>query len=316
VNLPVGSITSGAIADGTIATADLANQAVTNAKLGTDTARFNHAINGGFERWQRGNGPFSGASNLPGPDRWTVTAGSGSTLSVSRDTTTVATGSGASAAFTYTHVAESFLYQTLEDVLQLRGRTLSVSVAIRANAANAVRLSLYWNNPTLVNNFSSFHSGGGAFEVLTVTATVPAGATQVGVEVVFDATCGGNVDNCMVVIGNVAADYAPLALPDDVARCLRYYEKFDDDGGGNAQVMGIATAAGQIMDLVWAFRALKAVTPTVTVVGSWSTTNCSIGAPFGITKSAARTRGTSAAAGNFFGNNINAGANLVAEANI
>src|SRR5262252_529729 len=54
-----GTVTSTNILDGTIATADLANNAVTNAKLGTDTARSSLLTNGGFEIWQRGNGPYT-----------------------------------------------------------------------------------------------------------------------------------------------------------------------------------------------------------------------------------------------------------------
>src|SRR5215471_14015617 len=78
LNLPTGSVTSTAIADGTIATADLANQAVTNVKLGTDTARLNLLTNGGFEIWQRGNGPFT-ANSAYTADRWLISLASGDT---------------------------------------------------------------------------------------------------------------------------------------------------------------------------------------------------------------------------------------------
>src|SRR5215467_15380555 len=50
VSPAAGSIPGTAITDGSI----------TNAKLGPDVARANLLTNGGFEIWQRGNGPFVG----------------------------------------------------------------------------------------------------------------------------------------------------------------------------------------------------------------------------------------------------------------
>src|SRR5215471_11335382 len=88
-----GTVTSAKIQDGTIATADLANQSVTNAKLGTDTARLNLLTNGGFEIWQRGNGPFT-ASNAFAADRWRIGLAGSDTLSVSRDGANVDAGLG------------------------------------------------------------------------------------------------------------------------------------------------------------------------------------------------------------------------------
>src|SRR5262249_46089074 len=78
-----GSITTTQIQDGTIATADLANNAVTNAKLGTDTARLNLLTNGGFEIWQRGAGPFNTASAFTA-DRWQIVPSGSPGYSVSR----------------------------------------------------------------------------------------------------------------------------------------------------------------------------------------------------------------------------------------
>src|SRR5499427_9021761 len=95
-DIATGAITTTQIADGTIATADLANQAVTNAKLGTDTARLNLLTNGGFEIWQRGNGPFT-ANGVYTSDRWFIALQGTDTLSVSKDTTNVDPNSGSQA---------------------------------------------------------------------------------------------------------------------------------------------------------------------------------------------------------------------------
>ena len=92
---------SNKIVDGTIATADLANASVTNAKLASDTARANLLTNGGFEIWQRGNGPYTG-NGVYIADRWLLTLVD--TLSVSRNTANVDTslGSNYCAACTFT----------------------------------------------------------------------------------------------------------------------------------------------------------------------------------------------------------------------
>src|SRR5215471_7851986 len=79
VNLPVSSVNGTALQNGS----------VTNVKLASDTARLNLLTNGGFEIWQRGNGPFTGTGNGFGPDRWTLGIAGTDTLSVSRDTTNV-----------------------------------------------------------------------------------------------------------------------------------------------------------------------------------------------------------------------------------
>src|SRR5204862_4142173 len=97
-----GSITSCMIADSTIATADLANAAVTNAKLATDTARTNLLVNGSLNVWQRGNGPFT-ANNAYTADRWQISLAASDTLSVVRDAVNIdaAQGSIVAAACTF-----------------------------------------------------------------------------------------------------------------------------------------------------------------------------------------------------------------------
>jgi len=218
-----GTITTTQIQDGTIATADLANAAVTNAKLGTDTARLNLLTNGGFEMWQRGNGPFTG--NNFSADRWLTSLGGTSTLSVSRDTTNVDTSSLAAAALTYTHNASTDYSQKIEDYSQLRGRTVSLSVRVRTSTVNAVRLAIYDGS----YHYGNYHSGGGAYETLNVTWAIPTGAAAILAAVVkLDASCTAYIDNAMLVVGSVAADYAPLHPADDLARCLRYYQRWDD----------------------------------------------------------------------------------------
>lgn len=283
-SIPDGSITSAKIADGTIATADLANASVTNAKLASDTARLNLLTNGGFEIWQRGNGPFT-AAGVYGPDRWTVGPGAGSTMSVSRDTSNMDTSSQTCAAVTYTHAALSQLTQPVAYaadgglVQQLRGRTVSFSVRVRTSTAGAVRAGLYGTTLGRIST-GALHTGDGTYQTLTISATVPTNETNLQVEVQFSASCTAYVDNAMLVVGSQPADYAPLHPADDLARCLRYYEKLGPSS--TWPIVGGYAGAGGFVRAVYTFHAPMAVTPTMTTGGTFAVTNSSavsIGAP-------------------------------------
>src|SRR5262252_9445345 len=228
-----GTVTSAKIQDGTIATADLANNAVTNAKLGTDTARLNLLTNGGFEIWHRGNGPFTVASAWTA-DRWAMQLAGTDTYSISRDTANVDVGSAACAAVTFTlgtgAGGTQFYQGNLTDFVgSLNGLTLSLSVRVKTATANAVRIGInnYYSS-TSHFTYSTYHTGSGAYQTLTVTATLTPAPTIVQLCVFFAASCTAYLDNAMLVVGSVAADYAPLHPADDLARCLRYYEKIAD----------------------------------------------------------------------------------------
>jgi hypothetical protein len=269
-DLKDGAVTSAKILDGTIATGDLANSAVTNAKLGTDTARLNLLTNPGFEVWQRGNGPF--AVNGPSADRWSIN-GSGTILSVSRNTANTDAASLACAACTVTaYSAEMHLSQRQEDVTQLHGRTITFSARVRTSTASAVRLSVGQDSGL---TYGSYHSGGGAYETLTVTAVIAVNATIASPNVTFNANCTAYVDNAMLVVGSVPADYAPLHPADDLARCLRYYRRY-------AATSTIGIGLGQAISAVNAVHHFlmsprTAVTPTATVSapGDWWATAAS-----------------------------------------
>jgi hypothetical protein len=274
-DLADGAVTSAKIADGTIATVDLANNAVTNAKLGTDTDRTNLLTNGGFEIWQRGNGPFMTAF---GPDRWQIAPAGTDTLSVSKNTAQqdgVASLACAACTFTLgTGAGVSNVGQRLPlTEFALTGTTLSASIRVRASVANAVRVAIYNGS---AYTYSSYHSGGGAYETLTVSGVSGVAGASAWLQIYFAASCTAYVDNAMLVVGSVAADYAPLHPADDLARCLRYYEVI-----GGVQQMGIGQAASATGAYVpFFFKANKAVVPTCTftAAGNYIVTNSGAGA--------------------------------------
>lgn len=268
-----GSITSAKIADGAIATVDLANASVTNAKLASDTARANLLTNGGFEVWQRGNGPFTSGAGAFGCDRWIANLLSG-TISWQRDTTNQDTASGVCAAIVFTGPGniQNTLLHKVEDHLNLRGKTLTLSIRVRTSTANAVRCMSQASGGAYI--YGAYHTGGGAYETLSLTFAVPTNTTSLYVGVTLEASCTAYVDNAMLVVGSVAADYAPLHPADDLDRCLRYYELLGTPGIGDYAVSSYNGAAAPIF-FPATYKAIKAITPTVTKVGTWTTANCS-----------------------------------------
>jgi hypothetical protein len=251
----------------------LPSQSVTNANLATDVARLNQLVNGGFEIWQRGNGPFTGTTFTA--DRWATSLGGTSTMSISRDTVNVDTASGACAAVTYTHNAQSWLSQFLEDTKQLVGRQISVSVRVRTSTASAVRVQLYaGTNAGALIASSPYHTGGGTYETLRVTGTPTAGSpTLISVSISFEASCTAYLDNAMVVYGPNAGDYMPMPPADDLERCLRYYQVLGPNATASLEVSAYAGAGGTPSETFQ--YSPKAVIPTITKVGTWAVANCS-----------------------------------------
>lgn len=269
-----GAITSAKIADGTIATADLANQSVTNIKLGTDTARANLLTNGGFEIWQRGNGPVTG-STLYTADRWQIQIGPG-TISVTRVGSTIGC-PGYSAQIVYTHAASGVcqLRQgpifNSADFIQLGNQTLAFAMWIKSTVVGTARAYLFDGTSYV---YSAYNTTTGP-ERLTVTSTVTSATPTyvlVGVDVGV-ASCTVEVNDATLVMGSVAADYAPLHPADDLARCLRYYELIGEVSNGLQ--LSYYTLAGNGINVPVSYKARKAVTPTVTKTGTWTVTNSS-----------------------------------------
>lgn len=231
----------------------------------------NQFINGGFELWQRGNGPFT--SNL-GPDKWNVSPFSGSTMSVSRDTANVDTGSRYCAAVTYTHSTSSQLYQTgtePELVNQIRGRTISASVRVKTSTANAVRLTI-WDGGVGSYTYGNYHTGDGTWQTLRITRAISAAAADASVRISFEASCTAYVDNAMYIIGPIAVDFLPMSPADELMRGQRYYEIIGESSTGFS--WSSYQAAGTNSDLWVPYKSRKPASPTVTKVGTWTVGNC------------------------------------------
>ncbi len=294
VNLPPGSISGSAIAAGSIS----------NSMLGADVARDNLLANGGFEFWQRGNGPFT-AANAYTSDRWSMSMVGGDTFSVSRDTANVDVGSRACAACTFTlsgGAGGSSLQQavTAADGFALAGKTITLSLRVKTATANAVRVAFYDVTNAGYSGFSAYHTGGSVYQTLSVSWAVPANCATLVVVIAFAASCTAYLDNAMLVVGSQATTYVPLHPADDLARCLRYYEVLGVDAQFDLIIDGIATAGAQYAQRILPYRAIKPINPTVTIVGTWILSNSS-GQPIvaQFTTKNVLVRATSTAAGQF-----------------
>jgi hypothetical protein len=184
-------------------------------------AQQNLLTNGGYEVWQRGAGPFT-AGGAYTADRWQWVAGT-STVSVTQDGFGANVDVGSQYALTAVVGAGtggSFV-QRLENYPQLRGRTVTVTARVRSTVAGLVRVGVYdgtaWTD-------GSFNSGTGAYETVSVTVSLGAGATAVWVRVNITGAATVQIDNAVLVVGAVAPPYAPLHPAEDLARCLRYYQ--------------------------------------------------------------------------------------------
>jgi hypothetical protein len=200
--------------------------------ISPSVGRENLLSNGGFEVWQRGNGPFT--TSAFGPDRWSISPAGTDTISVSRDATHMdaANGSNYCAACTFTlgtGAGNTYVAATLKwvnDSYQLTGRPITVSIRVRCNVAGAVRLNLNSDaNSGLGLISSAFHTGGDVYQTLSLTFNQPAAGTYFVAYVSFHATCVAYLDNAMAVVGSDVVPYVPIHPSEELSRCLRYYEK-------------------------------------------------------------------------------------------
>ena len=116
--------------------AALPDGSIANAKLGPDVARANLLTNGGFEIWQRGNGPFT-ANSAYSADWWQIVLSGSDTVSVTR-TGGEPPGQYA-ASCTVTHGTGNVFYQQVLKTLetQVLGKTVAVSIRVWAPVAGA-----------------------------------------------------------------------------------------------------------------------------------------------------------------------------------
>jgi len=218
-------------------------------------ARANMLVNGGFEIWQRGNGPWS--TGVMTADRWAIT---GTGLTVQRNFTITA-GSPSSLQMDSSDATVKGIFQHFNatDYGDSFPGTYTFSAWVRCSTPNMVRLEMFGGSAAV----SAYHPGDGAFHRLSATLVTGASVSTMDIHVRANAAGTAYVDNAMLVIGSTTPDFIPMHPADDLARCLRYYEVFQ------AATNAFMIAGGQILSttLYYGFLPLlaqKSVTPTVT----------------------------------------------------
>lgn len=223
----------------------------------------NLLVNGSFENWQLGAGPFT-ADLAYTADMWQIDLVGGSTISVSKETTVV-DNSLTSMGVAYTHSSASVIQQKLEDYLHLRGKTLALSVRVRCNTALTASISIRDNTGVTVGSVAL---AANTWTTITVVRAINAAATSITVELNLGATATYYFDNAMLVLGPNATEFVPLHPAEDLARCQRYIEIVYGEIAGRA-------AAGEVMGYHLPFKVTKfSASPTVTKVGTWTVINC------------------------------------------
>lgn len=166
----------------------------------------NFTQNGDFEQWDAG-------TSAP-PTGW-VLQGAGAT--VAKNTTAGQFKYGLASAALTRAGADAFLYQLIDttpgfgSVAVWKNKTVTFGAWVRATVASRARV---FCNDGVGVNYSSYHSGGGVLEFITVTRTLDAASTfvQVGLSVDTGDTTA-QFDGAVFVRGNYVGDFIPCYSP-------------------------------------------------------------------------------------------------------
>lgn len=235
--------------------------------------RKNKLINGNFDISQRGDFSVSTptANDDYNVDRWrtylsTVTAAiehkstaqpGGITDSKSVRVTATSTATG-----------RVGILQVIEDFAELKGKTLTLTALVKANNTNA-RIGFY---DGVTEQYSSAHSGGGAWEPLELTFSTSASTSIAQVILHAAGPTGGlvatnngdyiEVARVQLEIGDTATEFEKVLVGTVLHRCKRYYEAMELNGGNSTT--GEVTAGGGVeAPLVWEVE--KRAIPTITL---------------------------------------------------
>lgn len=233
---------------------------ILNTKLNTP----NILTNGGGEVWQRGTSfvdPLDASYNA---DKWqnkrtgTVTFSRESGSNVARGIFSI------KIAISSTNTGEITIYQDIENFADYKTKTVSFSASVKASISGDVRISI---DDGLTETFSNFHTGGGGFEILTVTATLSGSASLLRVRVgipgsVAFAPQDIYADAMMLVLGTDAVEYVPENRHSEFDRCLRWYE---ESGVARTKFWDGQSIAFDYFPFRAEYKAEKAATPTVTL---------------------------------------------------
>ena len=195
--------------------------------------RKNLIINGDFKISQRGDFTTASAA-VDGSyylDRWTVVF---DTIGVTKQDI----GNAMKIVATSSGTGSLRIRHKFEDTTYLSGKTVTISCQLKSNSANA-RINMYadgWQSAT------SNHTGGGAWERVSVTLTIPTGVSaELSAHFGIDGISSANVPvtsgdyyeikECQLELGDQATDFEHRSYGEELALCQRYYYTNPSNGG-------------------------------------------------------------------------------------
>jgi hypothetical protein len=249
--------------------------AVTQAvEARTDIATQNLLVNGGFELWQRGAGPFvSTGGDVYTADEWMIdTSGS---MQVDREGTIKQSGDYALKLVNSGGV-NAWCHQSFENYESLEGRWLTLSMDVWCDTASAAYIRITDYTGTFEFSNVPEHPGDSAWHRLTAYKQVRTGLTtntgaphQFGLS--LSAWLAANatmyIDNAMCVVGYhpEGVAFVPLHPADDLERAQRFFETSGINRlhGFFQDISNNRLTRNYFLDRV-AYKARKQATPTVT----------------------------------------------------
>lgn len=243
------------IVDDSIQTADIANNAITQAKLSTDvplSGMRNALINGDFKIWQRGAGPYDGLAYRYYADRWNGARNSfAAGMSVSRQS------SGLN-GFQYCMRVQRdlnnsatnslFVAQSVETLnsIQFQGQPVVFSFYARAGSnysasGSALNVQVQTGTGTDQNHVAGGFTNGTniinsnvtlttTWQRFSLTATAGATTNEIGVAFTFTPTGTASTNDyfeftgAQLELGSQATPFEQRPYGMELSLCQRYYE--------------------------------------------------------------------------------------------
>ena len=227
--------------------------------------QMNILTNGGFEIWQRATTFSTPATGAYTADRWIInhTTAGGMAFTVSREATIVDNGYSAKIDVTNTGGGSQLCHfaQDVENWAMYLGKTISLSVRVKCNVTSCARILIHDGTN---NTYSSYHTGDNTWQTLTLTVTMPVNATRLLLKI--GAINNGDMqvsttyfDSAMLVVGSLPVNFIPMHPADDLARCLRYYEK-----GFQRLTSAVSYEPAENIETGVVWKVTKFAAPTVT----------------------------------------------------
>ena len=185
-------------------------QQVANFTVGADMPRPNLLINGGFEQWSNGPGPFTQAGQVCA-DSWVVTANrNGQVPSVSRvQPSNPPNGSLSALKITGNNNVGNLVTQTIDpSICPLNGVTVAFTCLVFAPVASQVQVivgvlgDVGYQLPQPLD-------GNGTWQQILMTCTLPSNPATVSVALAGAGSADFIFDNATLVVGSAPANYQP-----------------------------------------------------------------------------------------------------------